>query len=743
VQLDPQRSDVPFHWFFLVVATVAVTVTAFGVLLGYRFSPEAYNSYAIIPGIVELVWICLALVAAVVTVVVVFSRRDRWPDWVRSALPFSVVSLVILAKSFFHSPVRCYDMILWCFSFAGGIARMIRGVHSASEAQQRNHGIWPFAFGLAVWLAVTALAIYYIWQQVGYWNNLALGYSDCGAEASIVYNTLHRPHELFLRTNLNHPMFWDHFNPGVLAFVPLWWIWPDIKLVIVLQVVSIVGVSLPLYWIGKLIFKETIAALLLVLAWLAYPSTSLLVYSTSFGFRWGSLCLPLYFLGLLAWLKGRKGWALAAAIGALSMKEEAAIVIGMFGLYLAVFERRRALGLAITTVAFGYFLMVSNVMIPRLDLGYYRQIRFFAPLGRSTEEILLSPLLKPRVFWGLLLEPRSWYFAAALLAPVLFLPLKKPSILMIGLLTFVFDCLNPVLKSLSYQYQTALLPVVFWALAVAVAHKTLLQRRALLAGATVSGILLSLFLGNTFWSKDTLAIPTSPGRLEIVHRLGRDIRENDSLFATQRIAAHYVNQRAIYAETSLPGDLDFAFLDLQDMFQMEFSLRWFGTLRDLQRQVEALPGLHLVAAEDSLVLYSRRGTTLDAQRLVELDALPQQAARLAMDLGNGVRTEGFTVTAVPSRGKGASDAIRVTTFSTVLTHTNVDLAVRCMVRVDTGTSEPEIYASRFKPLGQAIWPIARWETNKVYQDDFLIPLPVGMSGNKVVDVRLEALLVLN
>jgi hypothetical protein len=66
-----------------------------------------------------------------------------------------------------------------------------------------------------------------------------------------------------------------------------------------------------------------------------------------------------------------------------------------------------------------------------------------------------------------------------------------------------------------------------------------------------------------------------------------------------------------------------------------------------------------------------------------------------------------------------------------------------MVRVDTGTSEPEIYASRFKPLGQAIWPIARWETNKVYQDDFLIPLPVGMSGNKVVDVRLEALLVLN
>ena len=91
-------------------------------------------------------------------------------------------------------------------------------------------------------------------------------------------------------------MVWGHFYPGVLAFVPLWMIWPDFKLIIVLQVVVIVGVSVPLYWIGKQLFKETFAALLLVLAWLAYPSTSQYIYSASYGFRWGNVCVPLYFL---------------------------------------------------------------------------------------------------------------------------------------------------------------------------------------------------------------------------------------------------------------------------------------------------------------------------------------------------------------------------------------------------------------------------------------------------------------
>jgi len=88
----------------------------------------------------------------------------------------------------------------------------------------------------------------------------------------------------------------------------------------------------------------------------------------------------------------------------------------MFGLYVAIFERRPRLGMAITAIAFGYFLLMTTLVIPSVKLGYYPQLRFFADLGHSKWEILLSPLTKPRLFWGkncwrrnrFILRPHCW-----------------------------------------------------------------------------------------------------------------------------------------------------------------------------------------------------------------------------------------------------------------------------------------------------------------------------------------------
>jgi uncharacterized membrane protein len=726
----------------MLVAAVAATIDAFWLLLGYRYSPESYNSYAITPGTVEFVWIGLALVAAVVTLVLLFLKRNRWPACVKSILPLAIVSLVILAKSFFHGPLRCYDMILFCTACGWGVVLWMKKTPLLLGTGWEDESEPTRMAAMVVWAFVLFLGAYYVWQQIYYWKNLALGYADCGVEASILYNTVSHPHDLFLRMSPDHPIVWGHFCPGVLAFVPLWMLWPDFKLIIVLEVVVIVGVAVPLYWIGKELFKETFAALLLVLAWLAYPSTSQYIYSASYGFRMGNVCLPLYFVALLFWMKGRKGWALAAAIGALSMKEEAAIIIGMFGLYLAVFERRRKLGLTITGVAFVYFVVMVGLVIPRLDMGFYRQIGFFDELGQSMWQILLSPLMKPRVFWGKLFEPRSWYFAAVLLAPLLFLPLKKPSILFVGLLTFVFDCMHPNLKSISYQYQAALLPVTFWGLAAVLKHGKTLQRRAVLTGVVTSGVMLSLFLGNTFWSKETLSIPLSPGRLALARRVGREIRESDSLFATQRIAAHFIKQRFLctgpYTHDRITAENDYVLLDLQDLWLSAVDLSRLKRLRDLQRQAEAVPGLHLVAAEDGMLLYGRRDLALDAQHRVECDPLPPSLTRQPVQLGYGIRIESFTLGRVPSLDDPASDVVRVRTYSTLDSPTNTDLVVQCAVQIGEGAQESDSYASPFQPLGQGIWPIAQWETNRFYVDEFSITVPKGISS-RIRRVAFEAL----
>jgi len=734
--MNPDRSITnpsPF-WLLGLVVVIAAVTAVFWLLLGYRYSPELYDTRPITPDTIEFVWCGLSLVGAVVCVWWLLRQRTLWPRLFWSAVLLLGVAILIVTKTLWGASLRCYDAILFCTAFGWTVTKAV----SLAFEEHPGCEIASIRFlGPVVWLGVLLLALFYYWQQLYYWNNLALGYADCAEYGRLLNNTVFRPHEMFMAINPEKPMFFGHFEPGALLFAPLWALWPDLPMLFALQAVVIVGVSLPLYWIGLHVFQERVAALLLVVAWLVYPSATQLAYSASYGFHFGNVSLPLYFLALVFWLKGKNWWALAAAVGALLMKEEAAIVIGMFGLYVALFERRPRIGMAITAIAFGYFLLMTTLVIPSVKLGYYPQLRFFSDLGHSKYEILLSPLTKPRVFWGKLLEAKSFYFAAALLAPLLFYPLRKPSILFVGILTFVFDCLYPALKSISYHYQAALLPIVFWALAFALQNKQPQLRRAALLGVVGSGALLSVFLGNSFWSKDTLAIATWPGRIDLVHHFGEQIDPHGSLFATPRVGAHFVSQHHLYLDHPRSNDTDYALLDLRDSWRgATGALTWLEGLRSNQREIEAFPQLHLVAVEDGLLLYSRQGVPLDPRKLVERDRLPDIIELVNMKLGSGVSVVGVTVSPLPHRAQDSVDRVRLTTFSSVATPTNVDLAVRCDIRAGEDPQHLESYGSEFQPLGQCVWPIARWETNKFYVDDFIVVVPSG-SAAEISGVSFE------
>jgi hypothetical protein len=108
-----------------------------------------------------------------------------------------------------------------------------------------------------------------------------------------------------------------------------------------------------------------------------------------------------------------------------------------------------------------------------------------------------------------------------------------------------------------------------------------------------------------------------------------------------------------------------------------------------------------------------------------------------VELGYGVRIEGVTFGREPSPYEPGSDWLHVTIYSSAAASTNIDLAVRCTVQVRGAANESDNYVSPYKPIGQGIWPISRWETNKFYRDDFLVPLPKGVSGD-IAGVGFEA-----
>ena len=706
------------RWFILLMAIAVAFIAAFWVLLGLRYSPENYEAAPMVRDITELAWFGGALVAAISGMVMLLRRPAVWRSLTVGAIPVAAISVLILLKTQFGAPIRMYDMLL--FSVACGWTAIL-WTRGPFKTDGRNTKI----LRMIIWTLVAALAAYQFWLQIHSWNDLALGYADCGENARLIFNSISNPRELFLRVNPDKPLFYDHINVGIIPFLPLWFVWPDFKLAILLQILSVFGVTVPLYFIGKRAFRDESAALLLVLLWVLSPVTSQFIYSASYGFRWGNLCLLLYFVALALWTHERRCWALVIAIWAMLIKEEAAIVVGMFGVYLALFERRKILGAGLAAFAFGYFLLATSVIIPAVSGGGYGMTRFFYDLGHTKWEILLSPLVKPAVFWGHLFESTSFYFAAALLAPLLFVPLCKPSILFIGLLTFVFCCMNPILKDICFHYDAALLPVVFWGFVVVLQNSD--HRHSVFAGVLVSSTVISLFLGAQPWSKPTLTIHQSPGRLALLQQVGKKVDPGHSLFATQRAAAHFVTQRYLYLDPPIPQKIDDVLLDLHDSWRgATDSIDWLQRLRGIQREAEANPQLHLATAEDGIVLYSRHGIPIAARTLVEHDELPGKARQVNFALGAGVRIVGFTLSPLTRAGLETFDRVRVTSLSTIAMPTNVDLAVRCSLQIGD-KNRGDSYTSEFQPLGQSVWPVARWETNKYYADDFIILMPAGVT----------------
>ncbi len=801
-----------------VAAMLLINLAAFWLLLHADYSPETYQAAPADYDAVSWAWIYISWIAVVALLIGLRRRPDECRPLALASLVVTTASLIVLVKRWLGGPVQCLDPILfatacgwttalWLRQSPSGVilnavkdlccsVRFLERLSRVCETRARkpfawlrvtrpggsqtnsnpSHPLQPVTLlTLGVCAATVGLFIYYMAQQIGCLNNLGLGYPDCGEPARLMYNTISNPRELFLRINPERLLFDDHFQPGIVPLVPLWLVWPDLKLLILLQVICALGPALPLYWIGKRLFQDKAAALLLVVAWLVYPSTSQFIYSGGFGFHWGNVCPLLYFVALAFWIHGRPGWALPIAVWAILIKEEACIPIGMFGVYVALFARRRLLGSVIAVAAFGCFLLITSVIVPAMSHQPFYMQRFFSDLGATQWEIFLSPWTKPRFFWGRLLSPSTFYFGALLLAPVLFIPLKKSSILLVGSLVFLFDCLPPMmLNSICYWYQAALLPVVFWALAAALqdtstsAATRLIERvvgrgrppggplfndstrpavapypsnqerpatgriRATLGGVVTAGLLLSIFFGNTFWSKSDWSRVMSPGRLPAVQRMARRIDPASSLFATPRVAAHFIKQKYLYTDPALRAPIDYVLLDLHD------PILTLGVTRSFQYQVEARPEFHLVAAEDGLLLYARQGTPLDRRSFVERHALPPDAVRGEMNLESGITVVGCSVAPqTPEPGDGF-DRVRVTIFSTIAVPypANADLAGRCTLEFKEGAETTSSFASKVQFFGRSIWPISQWTTNQLYADDFLIHVPKGKPLNRYA-VRFE------
>ena len=81
---------------------------------------------------------------------------------------------------------------------------------------------------------------------------------------------------------LHHLFLAQHFSPGLAALAPLYWIAPSVDTLLVVQTLALALGAIPIYLLAARHLADERIALLLALAYLAFPS---LAYANLFDFR--------------------------------------------------------------------------------------------------------------------------------------------------------------------------------------------------------------------------------------------------------------------------------------------------------------------------------------------------------------------------------------------------------------------------------------------------------------------------
>ena len=259
----------------------------------------------------------------------------------------------------------------------------------------------PFAF---VWLAAAASAGVFGTASILRHRAFDSGRFDLGNMTQAVWSTANGD---FLSVTDVHgeqiSRLGSHFDPILAALAPLWLVWPDPELLLVVQAVVVASGAIPVYWLARKHLDSEWPAAALAVAYLAYPPVQWLTMSD---FHPVALACPLL---LFAWwhLDERHLWTfgLLAAL-AIATKEHVGLAVAAMGVWYAVRYRTPRTGATIAVLGGAAALVATLVVVPH-----------FAPAGGSAFESRYdSPSL----------DGRDVAYLATLFLPLLLLPLAAP-----------------------------------------------------------------------------------------------------------------------------------------------------------------------------------------------------------------------------------------------------------------------------------------------------------------------------
>ncbi len=315
---------------------------------------------------------------------------------------------------------------------------------------------------VATWALTAVYAAVFSWLSVMRYRGFSAGRFDLGNMVQAVWSTSQG--DLLGTTDVSGVQFsrlGAHVNPILVLFVPLWWIWSSPEALLVAQAVIVSLGALPAYWLGRRWLGDTRLAVAGAAVYLVLPG---LQSATLFDFHPVTLAAPL--LLFCIWAAEEARWIILAVCAGLALvtQEQVGLLIAGIGVWLWFrHPDRRRQAAALVGGGVAWVAIAIGIIMPRFAIeGGNPHINRYSRLGDGPGDILQTLLTRPWEAIELLLTPGRIGYVAALLLPLLLLPLAAPLLAAVALpqlLVNLFAAWGPA-QSFHYHYAVLLAPVL-------------------------------------------------------------------------------------------------------------------------------------------------------------------------------------------------------------------------------------------------------------------------------------------
>lgn len=371
-----------------------------------------------------------------------------------------------------------------------------------------------------------------------------------------------------------------HADFLLIFLAPLYYIWSDPRMLLLVQTIVLGMGALPVYWLARDKLKSEKPAILFSAAFLLYPTIQ-----RNLLHDFHAVALSTTFLLFAYWYmhKNQFGkftlFALLAALG----KEDVWLVTGLMGLYLVLVRKKILFGALVSLISFAVFILLFWVFIPSVTVEQkHFALGYLSDFGTDLNSILINLVTNPLKVLLVLTAPDRLYYYFQLLIPMGFMSLFSPEVLIFGIPALIVNVLsnNHLMRMIDYQYTGIVTPFIFISAVIGydrVNQKIKSIRNKMLrkyGGKALAIIVSAMVAGSSVgWGELPFGLQsrfkyftTPQAEKRVMEKAVKNISSKYSVSVTNNIGARVSQREKLYNFPIYSDKADYVFVQLGDMY---------------------------------------------------------------------------------------------------------------------------------------------------------------------------------